>query len=265
MDGQTPSQHQFARSPFANPNQSHDLAAQTNLRQAAFWVFLRQEIYNAFMKQRSINFSLWRCEAFRSLSPADDCIWADRLVVFCADVLQYCHGPAVHTAERWEQLKSFHLQLTDTLPASFNPIYFRPSDATDPKSVFASVWYLADCHAIGAQYIELSRMLLTVYNPAIPRLGPGAVAAQATLAAELRDIILRLCSIALSNRNVPPGLITACMGIAMCGEYFSDHNEQVALLGLLEEMETDHGWPTQGTVKTLKEAWGWCYSGVATV
>lgn len=100
-------------------------------------------------------------------------------------------------------------------------------------------------------------MLLTVYDPSIPRLGPGAVAAQTALAAELRDIVLRLCSIAMSNRDVPPGLVTACMGIAMCGEYFTDQHEQYALLGVLEKMERDHGWPAQETARDLRSAWGW--------
>ena len=247
---------QNVESPFSDPTRYHTDAAQANLRQAAFWVFLRQEIYNAFMKQRSIHFSLRRCEAFRSLSSADDSIWAHRLVVFCADVLQYCHGPEVHTAERWEELKAFHAQLINSLPLSFHPIHFRPTETADQASVFASIWYLADCHAVGAQYIELSRMLLTVYNPAIPRLGPGVMAAQTALAGDLRKIVLRLCSIALSNEDVPPGLVTACMGIAMCGEYFTDYDEQLALLGVLEKVERDHGWPTEGTVASLKGAWG---------
>lgn len=50
------------------------------LRLAAFWVGLRQEIYVAFVNQRSIIPPLEHCNVDRSFDPADDGTWANRYV-----------------------------------------------------------------------------------------------------------------------------------------------------------------------------------------
>ena len=76
----------------ASTNAVPCIGRQNGLRQAAFWVAFRQEIYSAFMKQRPFSFPLERCDSFRTFEPAEDAVWADRLIIFCADVLQYCHG-----------------------------------------------------------------------------------------------------------------------------------------------------------------------------
>ena len=88
-------------------------------------------------------------------------------------------------------------------------------------------------------------------------LGPGRLAALNALSTSLKAIVLRMCGMALSNRITPPGLVTACMGIAMCGEHFTDRKEQTALLAVLEEVEVEHAWPTAQTAGALREAWGW--------
>ena len=232
------------------------------LRQAAFWVGVRQEIHSAFMKQRPLAFPLERCNAFRSLSPAEDAVWADRLVIFCADVVQFCHsGDAPGKGkdkerERWEELKATERTWCKLLPSSFEPTFFRPAYLPS-GDIFPMIWFLAPCHVVGVQHIELARILLGVYNPTMPRLGPGSVAAMDDLRADLKTIVLRLCGIALSNRKTPPALVMASMGIAMCGEYFTNRIEQEALLGVLNEAEIEHAWPTNRTVEALKSAWKW--------
>jgi hypothetical protein len=226
------------------------------LRQAAFWVTFRQSIYDSFMHQRKINFPLERCIAFRTFEPAEDAVWADRLIIFCADVLQFCHGPEKSTKERWEELSVQERQWSELLPKSFQPIYYRAPDASK-KEVFPEIWYLSDCHVAGIQHVELARILLAVYNPTMPRLGPGHVAAINEMSASLKKIVLRLCGIALGNRRTPPGLVTACMGIAMCGEHFVERHEQEALIEVLEELEGEHAWPSASTQDVLKKSWGW--------
>lgn len=241
-------------------NSVPSISRQNGLRQAAFWVAFRQEIYSAFMKQRPFSFPLERCDSFRTFEPAEDAIWADRLIVFCADVLQYCHGNTDHpqrqSKERWVELRDAEKRWTEALPTSFEPIYYRDPDFSAGE-VFPEIWYLADCHVAGVQHVELARILLCVYDPSIPKLGPGHFAALNQLSSTLKTIVIRLCGIALSNRKTPPGLITACMGIAMCGEHFSERNEQEALLGVLEEMEVEHAWPEARVGEGLRTLWGW--------
>lgn len=225
------------------------------LRQAAFWVAFRQSIYDSFMKQRPINFPLERCIAFRTFEPAEDAVWADRLIIFCADVLQFCHGPDKNTKERWEELSTQERKWSEVLPISFQPIYYRPPDASKGE-VFPDIWYFDHCHVTGIQHVELARILLAVYNPTMPRLGPGHLSAMNEMNAGLKKIVLRLCGIALGNRRTPPGLVTACMGIAMCGEYFVEMSEQDALVALLDELEGQHAWPTESTKRALMRSWG---------
>lgn len=232
------------------------------LRQAAFWVAFRQSIYDSFMKQRPINFPLERCIAFRTFEPAEDAVWADRLIIFCADVLQFCHGPENSSKEEWDELSAQERKWSEVLPESFQPIYYHPPDARKHE-VFPEIWYLSDCHVAGVQHVELARILLAVYNPSMPRLGPGYIAAINEMSANLKNIVLRLCAIALGNRRTPPGLVTACMGIAMCGEHFTQRVEQEALVSVLDELESQHAWPTESTKQTLKKSWGW--AGTSTV
>ncbi|KAJ0425004.1 hypothetical protein BJY00DRAFT_326115 [Aspergillus carlsbadensis] len=237
-----------------------------DLRQAAFWVAFRQEVYSAFLKQRPFNMSLSRCDVFRSFAPAEDALWTARLVIFCADVLEFCYGnshqPPAHEVDgisakdRWSHLKSLEEKWVDLLPSSFEPIYFREPDRAKGE-VFPELCYLTNLHIAGVQHVELARILLAVYNPTIPRLGLGHRAAMRALSEELRGCVLRLCGIAVHNRKNPPSLTTALLGIVVCGEHFEDRAEQRALLGLLDELEYDLGWPVGNSRDRLKQSWGW--------
>ena len=251
--------------PTSTQHSSSAATTTTGLRQAAFWVGFRQEIFSAFMKQRPFSLPLSRLASFRTLTPASDAVWADRLIVFCADVVQYCYGPEPRTAARYGELRRAEKAMSDALPASFEPIYYR--EALGPTlseegqgasiSIFPQIWYLSDHAVAGIQHVELARILLSVYDPHVPRLGPGHVAALARLSATLQAIVKRLCGIAVGNRRTPPGLVTACMAIAMCGEHFTRREEQEALLGVLEEMEREHAWPERRVKRDLRRAWGW--------
>ncbi|KAK5427759.1 hypothetical protein LTR34_008701 [Exophiala xenobiotica] len=238
------------------------------LCQAAFWVAFRQEIHSAFLKQRAVNLALSRCEAFRSFSPAEDAVWADRLIIFCADVLEFCYGNSTNAPtrpqhdsstatpkDRWLSLKQYERMWSEVLPASFEPIYFRDPDRAKGE-VFPQIYYMADCHVAGVQHVELARILLAVYDPTAPKLGPGYLASVRKLSMELKNAVLRLCGIAVSNRKCPPAMVTAFLGIAMCGDHFEDPIEQQALLGMLDEMEAGNAWPAGNVRQTLREAWG---------
>jgi hypothetical protein len=157
---------------------------------------------------------------------------------------------------RYKELVAFDALWAELAPASFMPIYAREPDRSRGE-VFPELWYLNDCHVAGVQHLEIARILLAVYNPNIPRLGPGQRAATRDMDRDLKSIILRLCGIALSNQHSPPGLITASVAIAMCGDRFTDRAEQQALLAVLVKLEDEHAWPTHATQKFLKEAWGW--------
>ncbi|KAL4784476.1 hypothetical protein BJX76DRAFT_357076 [Aspergillus varians] len=235
----------------------------SSLRQAAFWVAFRQEVYSAFLKQRPFNMSLSRCDVFRSFTPGEDGLWTARLVIFCADVLEFCYGNTAHaraqqtsTKERWTHLKSLCQKWIEILPSSFEPIYFREANPQSGE-IFPEICYLTNIHVAGVQHIELARILLAVYDPNIPKLGFGHRESMRVLSEELRAAVLRLCGIAVYNRQNPPSLTTALLGIVVCGEHFENRAEQRALLELLDELEYHHGWPAGSYRDRLKESWEW--------
>lgn len=253
-----------AHSNSASPsNQTETELGANGLRQACFWTAFRQDLHAAFLKQQPVRFPLSRCEAFRQLTPATDAVWANRMVTFCADVLEFCYGsdsvdakvaPAYTNQQRWRELRAHEECLCALLPATFEPTYCSEPDVAQ-GSVFPDIWYLEPCHVSGTTYVELARMLLEVFNPTRPKLGHGFLAATNAFISSTKRVLFRLCGIALSNHHCPPSLINACLGISMFGEYFEDPIEQDALLGVLALMSDRYAYPTSQIANSLRQAW----------
>jgi hypothetical protein len=232
-------------------------------QQACFRMALRQEVTSAFMKQRSVRLPLEAWTPLRSWSEAEDAVWTDRLVLFCADVLQFCFGDdAAGTrsqTDRWNELKEFQRTWELCKPLTFGPLREQEADGT--HGVFPLIWLFSEINVSGMQYLDLARILLTVYDPTIPKLGPGAVAAGRRTSASVREIVLEICGLAVSNGSAQPALVMAHLAIAVCGEYFTNEYEQKSMIDLLTELETEHAWPTAKTVADLTKAWGYSWGG----
>lgn len=240
------------------------------LRHASFRIAIRQEITSAFLKQRPIRQDLRAWDSMRSFSEAEDAVWTDRVLAFCSRVVQFCFGddstlPTLPLGSRtrvsrWRELKDFERLWDLHKPLSFNAIHYQEPtrNSADPNSVFPQIWHLSGVHVAGHQYLDLARILLTVYDPTVPRLGSGAAAATKRIAEEVRRLVLRICGLAVSNAvSIQPSLIAASLAIAVCGEYFVDEVQRRAMMGLLEKLGRDFAWPVQKTIKELREAWGW--------
>ncbi|KAJ5368518.1 uncharacterized protein N7496_008278 [Penicillium cataractarum] len=261
MSQPTPSDHQAG--PFSPSYTSQAGGDAISLRRAVFAVALRQELFTSFLKQRPLHFQLSHYERFRDLSPAQDAVWAQRAVVFCADVFEYCYGSRGgsevyhfhHSGiELWNRLQQYERQFRISLPPSFEPIHSRLPDPNRGE-VFPEVWHLNTYHRTGMAHLELARLLLAVFDPTRPRLGPGSMSSHRELGRRLREIVLRLCGIAMCNRRSPPAFIEALMGISTCGEYFEDPREQEALLEVLRIIQEEQAYSTLKVKKALERAW----------
>ncbi|OBT81366.1 hypothetical protein VE02_10173 [Pseudogymnoascus sp. 03VT05] len=234
------------------------IADVTPLQHASFRVALRQEITSAFMKQRPIRLHRDAWSWPRSFRKADDTVWANRLIVFCADVLQFCFGGDISSSngkvQRWNELKDFENSWESHKPLSFSSIHYKEPNHHNGE-VFPQIWYLADTHVSGLLYLDLARILLTAYDPTVPRLGPGVAAALRGISAKIRDIVLRICGIALSNNPSESSLLITQMAIAICGEHFTDRSQQIGMLDLLYKLEVEYARPTAAIVRDLERAW----------
>ncbi|OQV05965.1 Fungal Zn2-Cys6 binuclear cluster domain-containing protein [Cladophialophora immunda] len=243
------------------------LAYLKSFQHASFRVALRQELTIAFLRQRPVRLPLETWTILQGFDEAEDFIWSDRHLYHCAKVLQFCFGGDGGTGktqiEQWNELRNFEIQWDQFKPLSFAPIHYQVPNRSKGECL-PHIWYMAEVHATGLLALDLARILLTVYNPNIPRIGPGVTAAQKRIADEVHDIVIQLCGTAMSlggtaasNASSQPAMVQAYMAVVVCGEYFSDPLEQRALMGILDRLRGEHGWPTGKTAMQLKREWGW--------
>ena len=248
----------------------------SEMRKAAFWVGLRQEVTAAFASHRPIKISLDHSFIDQSFADTNDDAWANRIIIHCANVIDFCFGDADQKAGRYRALKEYDNGWLLARPPSFLPLaYIRP----DPKrgEVFPRIHYISHavgkslhwpgCHAvsliqncglvIGIVHAALARALLMSYDPTLPKLGPARYAAQQNLEEDIQGEIRELCGIALSNRSTIPALFTASIGVSSFGDRFSSDTERKALLDVLITTEAEASWPTAQAQINLKKSWGW--------
>lgn len=125
----------------------------TNLRQAAFWVYVRQCLYNACVFQMPPN-----VDTNLSLKPIPLCIdylselrsetgWANTITYICAKVVQYSFTAEpcepMQRFERWQTLTYDVEQWSKNRPTSFDPL---PCSASGSDNIFPEIWFAADWH-----------------------------------------------------------------------------------------------------------------------
>lgn len=227
-------------------------------RQALFWIGFRQELNMSILQQRPFRHPLAVCEEFRPWPNAPDHVWVNYLLVISAHIVQYCFGDECQQSfTRHGELVQRRNQWLASCPISFIPVYFEEADQAQGE-LFPKMWYLNDCHIVAMQTLALTNILLTTYNPHNPRMGHNYQQTMATINTEIKASVLDICGVALSNRQSPTALLTACMGIMMCGERFTDRGEQEALMRILVDMSRENNyWPTKVAQTRMEEVWGW--------
>ncbi|THX28670.1 hypothetical protein D6D12_04663 [Aureobasidium pullulans] len=138
-------------------NIAPSLAPYQKLAEAAFWTAVRQEIYNAFTKERS----------FDMILPAGKVHGAtqiNRLVLHAAEVAKWRWGGK--SSDEWSRLKSVQQLLQAEVVSRIIPIFQRPVSIADGEA-FPTIWYNADAQVTGIQHFELAKMLLVAENPLI--------------------------------------------------------------------------------------------------
>uniref|UniRef100_A0A8H7K138 Zn(2)-C6 fungal-type domain-containing protein n=1 Tax=Bionectria ochroleuca TaxID=29856 RepID=A0A8H7K138_BIOOC len=223
---------------------------------AIMWASLRQEIFLALMNQRHVNIPVDR-HALESLpqdhlsQTADDSTWCNRMLLHLFDTIQYCFGDA-HSSSTYDQLFSYANTWMSSKPSSFTPVF---SQDGPNGQMLPEIWFLDSCAAAGMQYYHLVRILLTAHNPRVPRIGSAKKAAIEWIDEQVRGHAKMVCGIAESLEEINPGHLSACMAIALAGDYFHEKEEQAILLNLMIKTSSYYGWSTGSTQKYLQETW----------
>lgn len=228
-------------------------------KHSSFRIALRQECQRALLTRQDVQLPLDAWKLLEGFDEAEDLVWTDRHLYHYARVLQFCfspEGPGASKTARWHELRDFERVWEEVRPLSFSP-YHQTQPERAEGQVFPLLWYVNEVNAAGMMYYHLARLLLIVYDPNIHRIGPGSAAAQRRMSEMVREIVILLCGIAMSNTQTQPVLVQAYNTIAMFGEHFTDRLEQEALLGVLKELEREHGWPVEKDASQLRKEWEW--------
>jgi hypothetical protein len=132
-------------------------AVHGSLRQAAWWVGIRQEISMAFLSQRNVRVPLEYCNLDRSFSPAQDDTWAFRIIVHCVDVLAFCFGEGQSSLSQYQDLVNYSEGWMNSKPLDFDPIYTR-APVHSKSEAFPVIWYHLDCHGMIQHSLPTSQL-----------------------------------------------------------------------------------------------------------
>ena len=126
------------------------------LRQAAFWVYMRQCLYNACVNQQppNVDLDLVLSPVPVSSDPIGDLrsetAWANTMTWTCATVMQFCFASGFQEpSERmknWQALSDAVKSWMKGRPHTFDPIYCRDPVVTGGGNPFPEFWFTADWH-----------------------------------------------------------------------------------------------------------------------
>nr|RBQ85650.1 hypothetical protein FVER53263_20764 [Fusarium verticillioides] len=233
----------------------------SSLRFSACLIALRQEIWSVLMHRRPFRLPILPVEnygIFDDTSAADDYDWTNRVLIWCAHVLKFCYPdddddeqPIDNRtrSQQWEAIKDFQRNWDEERPPHFAPLYYRERNPSEGR-YFPEYWITSPCQILALQHIELARIVLAVHDTKI-QLGIGGRAAHKALEELMREATRRVCGLAMSQKWCQEGMVTAAVGLSMCGEYFQDPGEQAAIMELVTLLERDHAWPTSTLLNKL--------------
>ncbi|KAF4501102.1 hypothetical protein FAGAP_2687 [Fusarium agapanthi] len=242
------------------PRGSDVYVSLSSLRFSACLIALRQEIWSVLMHCRPFRLPILPVESygiFDDTLAADDYDWTNRVLIWCAPVLKFCYPDDDDEQstdnrtrhQQWEAIKDFQRNWDEKRPPHFAPLYYRERNLSEGR-YFPECWIPRPCQMLALQHIELARIVLAVHDTKI-QLSIGGRAAHKALEELMREATRRVCGLAMSQKRCQEGMVTAAVGLSMCGEYFQDQGEQAAIMELVTLLERDHAWPTSNLLKKL--------------
>lgn len=226
----------------------------SQLRKAVFWLHLRQEIYNAFLYQRSVVTDLSNCKFDTENELEDDDMWFHQTLYIAAQVSKWAFGKDASRG-RWYELCKMADVWKSSRPTSFEPLYFRTRDPLEGR-YFPEVCYATDEHVAAAHFFNMAKLLLATHDPNLPRIGPQMKSATAAMQKTALAHVRTLVGTAACN-NFIVARFTATLAIIICDSWFTDRREQEALLDFMRDTSRCSGWTSRNAEQALIREWGW--------
>ncbi|KAJ4062049.1 hypothetical protein NW756_003515 [Fusarium oxysporum] len=139
-------------------------------RQAALWIHLRQDIFNAVINQRVPRTNVNRLGIDRSSSPTDETTWAKRVLCLEAEVVEYCFS---HEGSSIQRYTSLEVRLEDwdrQKPQTFTPVFYQERDPSQGVS-FPIVSVLLDSCVFALSHYYFAMLMMLVHDPRMPKVG----------------------------------------------------------------------------------------------
>lgn len=131
--GKGPERHLTGTSVFANAQL--EFGTWKGLGHAAFWVFIRQDIYMSILSHRplKVNLAGWKERLSFNLTfdTTNDCTWANRMIWIVAEIVAFCFGDKNNSNWDDSHMKTEKWDLCR--PKSFDPILYSPPNPEKKK------------------------------------------------------------------------------------------------------------------------------------
>lgn len=115
-------------------------AGYANLKQSAFWMYIREEIMASLATRRptTIRPSCWKADNI--WSEDIDCAKMEEITMLTAEVIDHCFGKDLDT-KRWDELEKEATKWQESLPDTFQPLYSFSKRKPFPEVMYASSWH----------------------------------------------------------------------------------------------------------------------------
>ncbi|KAL5431934.1 hypothetical protein PMIN07_008792 [Paraphaeosphaeria minitans] len=238
------------------------------LREAAFWVYVRQTLYNATITQQppNIDFTLQLDPLPSAMTDNHplarlgvETAWANQATWNCARVANFCFdrnhtaGPALRM-QQWQQLWDSVESWKANRPLTFDPIWSGFDDDSD--SQFPDMYFTADWHAVAFGYYHFCCILLLNYKPGPKFAMPFGRHKLSDVDNKVLEHARAICGSCKSSPECITNLITFCHTIFIWGPLLHNSAERLEVLSILANLELHQRWPTQWIVNALKLEWG---------